>query len=669
MAERKSWAQVQESPAYKALSPAEKELARQQYFEKVIAPQVGKEELEIVRTQFDAATKARKLPTEDDNMTGSVMLPDPTEGMGEFRKFAASFGRFFPQIGQAVGKLGRDVAEIFPGGEKAANFVGLPTADDVSERKRRDAPLLATNAGFLGDVARNVAGAAPLAVAPGGATILGSMGYGAAYPMLTEPAADWGDRGKNALTSATVSGGVTGAMRGAPALWNAFVSPMTGRGRERMALDTVNRFAQDPNAVRNALTHPAPPGAPSNAELIPGSRATLAEVTEDPGIAQAQRTVHAASPEAASELAANHTARVAARKNALTGIAGDDSERAFLRANRDATAEQLYENAYTKGIDIFRNPTTGTFLPKAQVAARKGEITKLLQSPTIREAVEDAKRIALDARIADPKAARNLKLNDMTGSVEGLHYVKKALDSQLEKAVSAGDASAARRIGGLQRRLLTTVDALSPEYAAARNVYADMSKPVNRSEVGKFLYDKLIPALSDAGAERLTPQQFAKVLRDGDAMAAKATGYPGTKLNQVLTRDDTNLLNNLVNDLGRETGAIERARVPGSPTAQYLSGKNVLRQMLGPVGLPESWSEKMFSNFMTGPTSLLMHPVERDVQNRLALMLSDPRRAVAAQTAADRTARSAGPRVGNALRQYALPPTAVGLGATSAGSQ
>lgn len=583
---------------------------------------------------------------------------DATEGMSGWDKFVAGYGKAGSDLVRGAGNLGRDVLEALPGaggeqtlssqitgklnkgwGARFADFMGLPTGAEMAESKMRDAPLVDSGAGMAGNIVGNVAAAAPTAFLPGANTVLGAALYGGGFGAV-QPADGWQQRGTNAMESAGMSGGVTAAARALPAAYRALVSPFTAGGQENIALSTLGRFAKDKDTVKNALVQ----------ELVPGSKPTLAEATGDPGIAQLQRAAAARSPEVASMMAENRTGKVTARKNALLDIAGSPDDRLMFHEARRATADDLYGKAYKKGIDITRNPETGQFKPAAEIRGIKGEITKLMKRPAIQDAVKEARRIA---------ANEGVKMSDMTGSVKGLDYMKRALDDKISVAVRGGNNNEARVLGDLKDRLLTTIDGLSPDYKAARTAFAEMSKPINRAEVGSYLYDKLVPALSDLGAERMSPQAFARALKEGDAMAAKATGFSGAKLADVLTNDDMNMIINIGKDLGREVAAGERGKVLGSPTAQYLAGANLLRQVIGPLGLPEKWVEKTIGETISSWGSKFPFNIAEDkIQNKIGQFLANPS---AAKDAAGRQAASAAKMVPlSDVAKFALPPAAIG---------
>lgn len=603
----KPWREVARSKEYQGLSDDQKEKAKRAYFNDVIAPRVSKKDLEAASAQFQQQTESRVPPTKI----------DPTEGMSALERGRAGAGKALadPFLG---------VRSMLP------EAVGGASAEEVEERRRLDAPLMATPGGRVGNFLGNAALAVPTAFVPGANTVLGAGLAGAAYGGL-QPATSWGERGLNALEGGATAGAVTGAARAVPSIYKALVDPFTSSGVDRIAMDTIGRFAKDPAT----LTKQGP------AELIPGSRATLAETTGDSGIAQLQRAAQANSPEMANALAENKTARIQARKDALLKIAGDQGEKEFFEAARDATANRLYGQAWKAPLD-----------PKA-VKAVAPEMKELLERPSIQAARAGALKLAKEE-------GEVLKPSDMNGgSVKGLHYMKKALDGQIAAAKTAGDDNLVRALKGTQDKLVGVVDRLSPDYKAARATYAADSKPISRMEVGRYLYDKLIPAMTDLGAERITPAKYAAALKEGDEMAKKATGFSGAKLRDVLSSEQIDTLVKLGKDVGREIKAAEHAKVPGSPTAQYLSGKNFLRQLAGPLGMPESWTESALADVLSNRwVSLAAKPLENRIQNRLAELVTNPERAAALankRPSAPMQALSTG-----AAR--ALPPAAVAAG-------
>ncbi len=577
-----------------------------------------------------------------------AMDVDPTSGMNAWQRFVAGYGRVGSRAVKGTGKLARDVLELVPGrstpslsslvtgqqkpgyGTRAANALGLPTAESLAESERLDEPLRRTTAGTVGDVIGNIALAVPSAFAPGANTVAGAGLYGALYGAI-QPAEGWRERGSNTMISGVLSGGLTAAARAIPAAYRAFVSPFIEAGQEDIALSTVGRFAKDPAVVKNAMSR----------ELVPGSRPSLAEVTGDPGIAQLQRAAQARSTEIANLFADAKTARLQARKDALLSIAGSHDDRAFFEAARDATAQRLYGEAFKEPLDA------------AKAKALAPDIKELLARPSIQQARTEALRLAKEeGEVLKPADLRG-------GSVKGMHYMKRALDDQIGAAKRSGDNNLARLLMGTKGKLVGVIQEISPKYASAMAEYQAASKPISTMDIGSYLYDKLIPAASDVGAERMTAAQFVKAVKEGDEMAKKATGFKGAKLADILSSDQIELVVNVAKDLGREIGAVERARVPGSPTAQYLAGANMMRQIIGPLGLPKSWVEKTIGETLASwGTKFPFNVAEERIQGKLGEMLVNPQTATNAMS---RQAQSFSARVPvNAMARFALPPAAIG---------
>jgi len=624
LAPPKPWSAVSKSPEFRKLPPEQRDAARQQYFDQVVAPRVGAKDRDLAREQFMGQTEFRYAPTEADRK-----FADPTNGMSTLDRTRAGAGK-------AMSDLGTGVRSMLPAA------IGGTKPGEVDQMRREDAPLMATTAGRLGNAGGAIATALPASLIPGANTVAGAGAIGAVYGAL-QPAESLAERGGNALESGLTAGGVTGAVRAAPSIYKALVDPFRQAGQERIALDTIGRFAKDPNV----LTKPM-----DTAELVPGSPRTLAEVTGDAGIAQLQRAAQSASPESANVFAETAAKRLQARKDALATVAGDSHEKEFFEAAREATAQRLYGEAFKGKVD------------PALAKAAAPEISSLLKRPSIQAAQADALRIAKEEGVNLTPA----KLK--SGSIESLHYMKKSLDGMISKAKASGDSAEASRLLDTQKKLLGVMDNLSEDYKAARVTYAADSKPISRMEIGRYMYDKLIPALTDLGAGRQTGATFAKALKDGDLMAQRATGFKGAKLADILTTDELNTLIRVGQDVGSETGAAERAAVKGSPTAQYLAGQNAMRQVAGPLGMPKSFAESVVAHTLANRwVSLAAKPVEERIQSRLAQFLTDPQSAAAAAARRAELQRSIPMSALNFGGQRVLPPVAVGSGAYAANGQ
>lgn len=132
---------------------------------------------------------------------------DPTADMLGIQKFNAGMGKAFTDIGHGAQQL-----------------VGMgPSAEEVRDRRALDKPLMNTGAGMAGNVAGNIAMLAPLAVAPGAATIGGAAALGALSGGLQPTEGTQERLGNMALGGALGGGTQAAAGPGARALgeWGA----------------------------------------------------------------------------------------------------------------------------------------------------------------------------------------------------------------------------------------------------------------------------------------------------------------------------------------------------------------------------------------------------------------------------------------------------------------
>lgn len=599
------WSEVAESDTFKSADEATQQVIRQQYFDSVVAPKAPKDKLDAVREQFFTATKVKpETPV------------DPTEGMSVFAKFMAG--------------MGKGIEETYTG--------ALQSPEEVRSSRKRDAPLMATGAGMVGNIAGNITAALPAMFVPGANTVLGAGALGGLMGLM-QPSETGSERATNALSGAAVSGTLNAAVRAGPIIKNALSDAFTKSGQGRVAVNAIQRFASDPKAWLKANTD----------ELIPGSMPTLAEASGDSGIAQLQRAAMSADPKTASAFADSMASRQASRLEALRGIAGDPGQREFFVASRNQAANELYEKAFKE---------VPTLTPWIQ-----GQITQLQKRPSFAPAFAQAQKRALEE-------GRTLDPNNVT---QVLHYTKMAMDDMIGAAKAGGQHGEAKAIQGTRDKLVSLMESkdFSPSYREARDTYAQMSKPINQMDVGEALYKKLQPALSDFGAQRSTPGMFAQAVREGDRTAKTATGFRGATMESTLTPQQIGTVSNIASDLGRFVKAQESGKVPGSPTAQYLAGQNIMKQVMG-LGIPQSWAESFVASFlgdiMQGGSKFvgksLGNPLESKVQQRLTEMLLNPDRAKVAF--ADVLARQQRFAPVNALAEKLLPPVSVGAGSYAA---
>ena len=544
-----------------------------------------REELQALRRLAELEAKSRSVKPQAEEKY------DPAEGMSAAQKFFAGAGKAIVDTGRGLGQI-----------------TGLVSQDEVDDAKRRDAPLMDSGWAMGG----NVAGSLATMVGPGAA--VGAVGKAAKVPAMVNAARAF-------LMPKTVAGaGASGAAMGAiqpvasdesrllnigigtaggaavPATITAgrlakdVVAPFTQGGREKLAGRVLERFAKDPDSIIRG-----------GQELVPGSVPTLAEATQDIGLAQLQRSLRN-NPDANLAITNRMLSNQDARLSALRGIAGDEGKREFFDASRKASADDLYRKAFDE------SPQVTPWI--------KGEISKLMKRPAFQSAWKEAVTLAKN---------EGIKL-DPRNTVQVAHYTKLALDDKISKAV-----------GNEQRAMLMTRDKLvslmeskdfAPSYREARETFAAMSKPINQMDLGQRLLNDLQPALSEFGAVvRSTPQKYASSVRNLDQTAKQATGFRGARAEAILEPGQRETVENVARDLGRSANAQELGMARGSPTAQNLVGQDILRQVLGPLGIPKGLADTALADFAARPVSWAYKPVEQRVLGLLGDAAIDPKEA------------------------------------------
>lgn len=538
---------------------------------------------------------------------------DPTAGMSTTDKLLAG--------------AGKSMTDIFRSGKRLANMVGIGDYDQAAAKadEELDKPLMGTTAGKVGKYGTDLA----LTFVPGlkgqqiitqgvktgarvlpravqtttraAAPYLGAAGSGALVGAVTSPE----DMGEGATMGALAGAGGEAAGRVLSATYGAgkaALEPLTEAGRKRVLKRTLDRFATDPSKLRDPALIPTDVTVPGRLpQLAPG---TLAEMTMDPGIAQLQRAAATASPDVASALAEARGRQVAGYKGVLDELAGNDGKREFFDAAREQTANQLYRRAESEGLSM--------------TTPLEGKMADLMKRPSVQAAVQQARKLA---------AEKGVDITGQEGSVAGLHYVKKAMDGMIGEAKRSGNDTMAGALMDTQRDLLGFLTEASPAYGEALDTYKAMSRPINQMDIGQTLRDRAIPALadlSDGSLARVNANSYANALRNADATAAKATGLRGAKMADVLDPDQLRAVEGVGEDMARYAASQELGRVPGSPTAQYLGGQNVIRQFLGPLGLPEGAADAAAARIASGLLNLPYKLTANQTEQLLARALTEP---------------------------------------------
>ena len=511
--------------------------------------------------------------------------PDPTEGMGGVEKFAAGMGKAFADLGRGAGQ-----------------YVGLADRADVAEARRLDRPLMNTGAGLAGNITGNVTALLPTALVPGANTYTGAAAIGAATGALQQSESG-SETLKNIALGGIVAPATIAAVRGGQALYQGakgLAEPFTKAGQDRIAAEVLRRSATNPaKAIERA-------GRAK--QLVPGSQSTLAQVAEDPGLAQLERTM-LNNPEYAGPLQQRFGNQRVARLSAVKDVAGRGDHYDDIVKGRSIFANEDYSKAMAQGVD------------QDMAKALQPQIESLLRRPSIQEAKAVAQKLAAESDQA---------LDDFS-SIQGLDWLKKALDNKISAASKPGSSIGDAELRGLvqtKNDLMATLEQIAPAYKEANQNFAAMSQQVNSMDVARALLDKL----NKPGARYMQPGTAKEM---GDAYSTelaksfdsvkKATGM-NKDITQVMAPQDIAALENVARDIGRKSFAETAGGARGSPTAQNLASQNMLRRLLGPTGLPETWAESTMLQTMLSPVQLgsKLSGADQKIMERITQGLLDP---------------------------------------------
>lgn len=270
---------------------------------------------------------------------------------------------------------------------------------------------------------------------------------------------------------ATVGPAVSAIGSGARGLWNAATAPV----REAIVPAAVAERQVVDALSRDALRGVAMPAA----EVAAGHAAGQPIVLGDVGGRAVQRLARTStnlSDEAAGTLDplvqsrfAGQTGRTA---DFVRDLVGGPANATVTREALENAAEAANRGSYGRAwaASARRHPG-GVWTPELETFAQAPEV-----QTAMRDAVRRSSNVAVTqggAPVRNPfvnDAAGNLTLADpnVRPTLEFWHAVGRSLRSSYGVLERAGNPSEAREIGNLRRAFLGHIDAIAPEYAAAR---------------------------------------------------------------------------------------------------------------------------------------------------------------------------------------------------------
>lgn len=538
---------------------------------------------------------------------------DPTEGMSGTQKFLAGVGKAMTDLGRGAGQM-----------------VGLVSREDVQRARALDAPLMRTGAGTAGNIVGNVAMLAPTAMIPGANTIAGAGTIGAVSGLLqpsTSTAETIGNVGLGTVAGAAIPT-ATSALRGGKSL----AEPFYQAGRERIVGRAITNAAGGDDAA-NVISSLR--GATAQTPGVQPTVGMAAQQMNRPSLAALGRATEAINPDVMNAVAARNAANQQAMLDALRGVAGDDTALNALRAQRGEMADVAY-NMARQSDAMRRGMATEQAVALNQSRAGLGSLGNL---PNITDAQaaaqairptrtleELARRPAMQNVIAQARALAANKGQDIGNpltSIDGLHYIKLALDDALEfNPVNAIGRNQKAALTGIKNTLVEEMDKISPVYGVARRNFAEASRPITQMELGQEIARRSINPQSG----NIMPGQLSRALVNDD-MARNIAGMPNATVANTLAPDQLSVLRGIENDLRGFTFSQTAGRGVGSDTVQKLAFTNMLQQVGIPTFLQNFAPSQVLGNVAQRGLGLAYGEMNQRMASELAEAMMNPQRA------------------------------------------
>lgn len=524
-------------------------------------------------------------------------------------KQAATEGTARNAVGVAylLGKVGLDSAAASVNRTLAQPLMRsvAQQRNEIRDREATNAPLLATGAGRAGQVIGTLAqllgpGLAVKGTTTGAMLLPRSVGGNAVQGGLLgyiQPADSEEDRLKHATAGAALGFGgaaipkvIGGTVRGA----RAASERLTQSGARRRAVREVQAEASNPASLMQP-----------NPSQVPGSLRSLFAESQDAGVARMETRSRGNAAGWAERDKVNNAARI----DAIRSFAGDEGTlRSAVAARTQATAP-LYAQARGK---------VGVPLGNDVAASKLDDIATRMKG---RRGVEET----VNSLRADVENA---------GSVNELMNIRDTMADMLAGKY-AGDTNKAlvgsRALMEAKAQLERTIGAAAPIYRTAQREFRELSRPINRMEVGQqVLRNSTGNIMDDLGHYTLSPDKFGSAMKNLDGVAQQATGFRKASAANILEPQDMATLGAVNDDLSREA---QRLRYGSGGNSHTASQQELAGRVAG----------RAASRFMPAVVGDVMDSLERAGQGRLndalAYVLQNPaeyRRIAASLPAGDR---------------------------------
>lgn len=176
------------------------------------------------------------------------------------------------------------------------------------------------------------------------------------------------------------------------------------------------------------------------------------------------------------------------------------------RAVQNTRINELVDNnlggtGYGKTIEAIEENAKKAYQPLYEKAMARGKID-IAPDEYISEYVQ---------KVRSAKGIKNQVAHLPDNDMRVLDYAKQFLDDDISKAMRGGDKTTARGLMEIKNNLVGQMDRLNPEYAPARQAFADKSKLLEAAELGRDI-KKMTPQEVKALSEQLTSAEKQALL-------------------------------------------------------------------------------------------------------------------------------------------------------------
>lgn len=339
----------------------------------------------------------------------------------------------------------------------------------------------------------------------------------------------------------------------------AMINPLSRAGQEHIVGNTLRQMAGNDEAAINALRQ--------GRNIIPGSQQTLAQRTQDLGLASAERSMmntRTASRDAAADFAERFSQQNTARSQLMDFLAGTDDDLELAITRRSQAARKAVEGIKTQstGKQINTKPAIDY-------------IDDVLKSG-------DGKNPAIERALKQVRAKLHNEGGDLETDFDQVYGVRKFANRGFNKSIDKFNATPEekdllqagyhlKKINGILDNQID--EAGIPGFRQYMDKFSDASSPIERMQVLQKMNKDLRNAKIDTEGNYFISQP--KLMRQ---LMKKEK-----ELKKVLSPEQMTWLRKILKDMDK--GLVhDKIKPRGSDTFSNMTGANVIGEMLAGRG-------------------------------------------------------------------------------------